>query len=262
MMLTVGAQSYKRESTYHRQPAFPYWTLAVMITGTIQFRTEHGQATLSGPRLGLVRPRVPYHNRVSPDAPWSEQWVCFEARPGWQRWLKWPEFLPGMMTLPLNDARPRREIFEAFAELMRLSGSVLPESEAFCFNALEKILLLCNTLNPNAAHEKLDPRIRAAADHMALNFSRLLDVDSVAREVHMSPSHLAHLFSEQIGESPMRYLESQRLRRAQELLISSHAPIREIAAQVGFANPYHFSTRFQKRFGKSPREFRRNPTDR
>jgi len=151
-------------------------------------------------------------------------------------------------------------VSEAFSDVLRLSHSVLPEAEAFSFNALEKLLLICDTLNPNALHDQLDPRVRAAADFIASNSARPLTVSSVAKEVHISPSHLAHVFSAQMGVSPMRFLESQRLRRAQELLVSTQTPIREIAEQVGFQNQYHFSTRFRKHVGKSPNQFRRQPT--
>ena len=57
----------------------------------------------------------------------------------------------------------------------------------------------------------------------------------------------------------MQFIEGERLRRAQEFLVSTDLPIKEIAKRVGFENPYHFSTRFRKRLGKSPRQYRRSP---
>jgi AraC family transcriptional regulator of arabinose operon len=259
MQLSAGAQSFKKNHAFTREREFPYWTLGLFVSGRAFFKTAHGESTLTAVQAGLVPPGVPYHVRVDGSRFWSEQWIIFHARPGWQRWLRWPEHLSGMMHLSLTDSRAVKNVSNAFAEVLRLSRSILPEAEAFSFNALEKLLLICNTLNPIAPGEQLDARVRAAADFIATHSARPLTVAAIAQAVHLSPSHLAHIFTAQMGVSPMRFLENQRLRRAQELLVSTLLPIRDVAREVGFENPYHFSTRFSKYIGKSPRHYRRQP---
>ena len=54
----------------------------------------------------------------------------------------------------------------------------------------------------------------------------------------------------------MRHLESQRIEAAKALLLTSNDPVYAIAGKVGFENPFHFSSRFRRRVGMSPREFR------
>ena len=52
------------------------------------------------------------------------------------------------------------------------------------------------------------------------------------------------------------YREHQRLSRACQLLsVTAHA-VQSIAAAVGYANPFHFSTRFRRFAGMSPRAYR------
>jgi AraC-like DNA-binding protein len=57
----------------------------------------------------------------------------------------------------------------------------------------------------------------------------------------------------------MLYIEATRIRRARDLLLRSDRRISDIAHEVGFENAFHFSTRFRKATGQSPREFRRRP---
>ena len=71
-----------------------------------------------------------------------------------------------------------------------------------------------------------------------------LSISDMAQMCHMSESSYAHRFKAHTGDSPAHYHERLRLQYAQRLLLTSHGSIQEIAFEVGFSNPYHFSTRF------------------
>jgi len=47
-----------------------------------------------------------------------------------------------------------------------------------------------------------------------------------------------------------------KLNKAASLLLTSSRPVHEVAAQVGFEDPYHFSRNFKKFHGLSPRNYR------
>jgi AraC family transcriptional regulator of arabinose operon len=57
----------------------------------------------------------------------------------------------------------------------------------------------------------------------------------------------------------MAWLERRRLETACTLLLGTARSIQEIAAAVGFANPFHFSTRFRRLIGRPPSAWRRSP---
>jgi AraC-like DNA-binding protein len=48
----------------------------------------------------------------------------------------------------------------------------------------------------------------------------------------------------------------QRINRARQLLELTAMSIKEIAAEVGYENPFYFSLRFKKQTGTSPRDYR------
>jgi AraC family transcriptional regulator of arabinose operon len=126
-------------------------------------------------------------------------------------------------------------------------------------NALEELLLWCDTQNPRSAESKLDPRVLDAMNFMCRSLDRKLTLDDVADAGGLSASRLSHLFKLQVGATPQQFLEQQRLNRAMQLLEMTPLSIKEIARQVGFDNPFYFTLRFKRHTGKSPREYRRSP---
>jgi AraC-like DNA-binding protein len=57
--------------------------------------------------------------------------------------------------------------------------------------------------------------------------------------------------------SPFEYLREQRLARAQTLLASGDRPIQQIADTIGFKRTGDFATAFKRRFGLTPRDYRK-----
>jgi transcriptional regulator GlxA family with amidase domain len=74
----------------------------------------------------------------------------------------------------------------------------------------------------------------------------------MARELRVSYSSLRHAFQQHTGFSPYQYQLQLRLDKAKSLLNSTPQSVKEIATQVGFDCPYHFSTLFKRKTGRSP----------
>ncbi len=73
----------------------------------------------------------------------------------------------------------------------------------------------------------------------------------------MSRSAFAREFRESFTMSPMEFVTKTRLHHAAELLKSSTASIKVIAASIGFASRSHFSRAFRDAYGTDPRNFRK-----
>jgi len=84
----------------------------------------------------------------------------------------------------------------------------------------------------------------------------LIGVEDMARVTGFSRYHFSRLFREKYGDSPGRYLEQQRIRRAVRLLQETSAAISEIGEQCGFHDANYFARVFRKVTGDSPRDFR------
>lgn len=98
--------------------------------------------------------------------------------------------------------------------------------------------------------------MRQAVRYIQDNLDRPLRVDELARHVHVSPRQLSRLFAAHLGEPPAAYVQRVRLDRAAALLVRTAAPIKQVAAEVGFPGVVPFTRAFTRRHGRPPGRFR------
>lgn len=114
---------------------------------------------------------------------------------------------------------------------------------------------------PDAAAER---RRRAAAvrEVLAERLAGKLTLDVIAREVGVSPFHLARLFREETGLPIHRYLNRLRLRVALARVSADGGDLLGIALDSGFSSHAHFTDAFRREFGLPPSRFRLAPSPR
>jgi len=82
-------------------------------------------------------------------------------------------------------------------------------------------------------------------------------VKDLSALVRRSTSHFCRAFKSTMGETPRSYITRRRLDRAQSMMLTSNAPLCEIALRCGFSDQAHFSHRFRYVTGQSPAAWRR-----
>ena len=90
------------------------------------------------------------------------------------------------------------------------------------------------------------------------DLSRHWTVTEMAAIASVSEEHLRRLCVREIGRSPMKHVIFLRMQQACLLLSSSEDKIETIAHQIGYDNPFTFSTTFKKWIGRRPSEYRSN----
>ena len=103
-------------------------------------------------------------------------------------------------------------------------------------------------------------RLRRVRDRIDREYEQPLDVEALARGVHMSAGHLSREFRLAFGESPYSYLMTRRIERAMALLRRGDLSVTEVCFQVGCSSLGTFSTRFTELVGTPPSEYRREAT--
>ncbi|MCB7137521.1 helix-turn-helix transcriptional regulator [Cellulosimicrobium marinum] len=111
------------------------------------------------------------------------------------------------------------------------------------------------------AHLRALALLRRVRDRIDREHARPLDVEALARGVHMSAGHLSRQFKAAYGESPYSYLMTRRVERAMTLLRHGHLTVTEVCFTVGYQSLGTFSTRFTELVGMPPSEYARRAHD-
>jgi len=204
----------------------------------------------------LWLPGVRHDYRIASGcAHWEMYWAHFFPWPHWQELLHWPEWSGKIRRLHIGAASRARlaKTFEAMC--LHYAGSHL-RSQLHIMHSLEEALFICDEYNPNSRQYHLDSRIKKALDYLCSHLSSAVSLDEVARDCGLSKSRLSHLFGDQVGATPMEYLESRRMELARQLLSDTSFSVSEIADMTGFDSPYYFTRRFTRHAGSSPRKYR------
>ena len=99
--------------------------------------------------------------------------------------------------------------------------------------------------------------LRRVRDRIDRDYAQPLDVEALARGVHVSAGHLSREFRAAFGESPYSYLMTRRIERAMTLLRRGDLSVTEVCFAVGCSSLGTFSTRFSELVGISPSVYRR-----
>ncbi len=95
-----------------------------------------------------------------------------------------------------------------------------------------------------------------ALDYIDANLGMPLDIDSLARQAHLSRSAFLRRFRRACGLSPHQYVTARRVATAQALLTRPGLDLAFVAYELGFASQSHFTAVFRQATGITPLQFR------
>ena len=122
-------------------------------------------------------------------------------------------------------------------------------------SALLVLVMRLIRINPED-EAALSQECQKIKEYLDQNFTSLITLDSLSETVYISKHYLSHLFKEQTGVSPIKYLTSKRMEKACELLSETELPVSEVSKAVGYENPLYFSQVFKRIYGISPVKYR------
>ena len=142
------------------------------------------------------------------------------------------------------------------------------EHNGFDFKEIEKAptaealeQLLCLILQERMglskiALSKFKKEVQAVIIYVNAHYMDKLTLDSIADYVGLNREYLSRLFSKETGTGLFQYINEVRMKRAGEMIRSNkQVYIKEVAAAVGFDDPYFFSRKFKDFYGKTPSEY-------
>ena len=142
--------------------------------------------------------------------------------------------------------------FERLYEQMKLPENDLPSTAM-----LSQLIAFLNSMYERARNSRSlshwEKVVVNARQMLERNLNRRLALETVAAQLGVSYTAFRKEFKKQVGVSPGDYRIRCRLEMAQKLLMDRS--VKEVAADLGYCDPFTFSNQFKNCVGMSPRQY-------
>lgn len=99
--------------------------------------------------------------------------------------------------------------------------------------------------------------LNKATSYIAANIREPLRISQVSHTCGVSESCLYKIFSSKLGISPKEYILNCKMEYAARLLRKKSMTVTQVARELGFSSPNHFSNAFYKVTGKRPSDYKK-----
>ena len=255
----VGLFPHQQDVRAH---SHPFYELVFFESGLLNHMWEGKRSILIAGDLFCIRPGEIHLYNCSEDAKLYNCLFFPDAIPSGI------EGLPGIREMLTDPARARLHVPVAMQhELKAILERMIQELEHQDSGYNEALSMLLGLLlifagrlytNSRILEASYAPfgKLREALAYLEHNFAKQLKIEDVALEYCLSPDQFARLTKQQVGLSPLQYLQNIRLSQAMELLLDENLQVAEIATLVGFEDPNYFTRLFRQRTGQTPTQFR------
>jgi AraC family transcriptional regulator len=105
---------------------------------------------------------------------------------------------------------------------------------------------------PLSVSSRSQQRVLSIVRHLESRYHEPCSLTALASLARLSPFYFLRVFRKVTGQSPAQYVMIARLRAAANDLLTTRAPVAEIALKTGFNDISHFNASFRSVFGRSP----------
>ena len=219
-----------------------HWLLHYVRSGKGIFVRDGVTHHVRAGEIFVIPPFVRTYYQADATDPWKYVWVGFTATGN----------TPAVFDTPVIRNPRAGAVFDRMERCARL-GQGRSAYLSACLWELAEILLESGTDSADYADMAISYiRSEYMEDH--------LSVAEIAGKLNINRSYFCALFKERTGRSPQQYILDVRMSRAAELMTLYGESVTVAANSVGYPDICLFSKMFKRRFGVSPREYKRQNT--
>lgn len=232
--------------------------LHIIMSGRGVFQTINQSAELEGGDIFIAPRHQDYFYQADLEDPWHYVWVAFSGS-------RVDEYLEMAGFAADRLIRKAYAPPEQYADIIY---SILETRNLTRANELRRMsklyalfsLLIRSRLNysndKNASIiQSRNESINHAIQYIQSSYQSVT-VTKLAQYVGLNRSYLSTLFRSEMKVSPQKYILKYKMEKAATLLETTAKPVSEVAAAVGYDEPFNFSRAFHTEYGISPREYR------
>lgn len=251
-------------SSFSKLQTHGHYTMefTVILKGRQQFFVKDQCHTIFGGDIFMTTPHEPHGNQGLTQEVCEYIWFQFDlsAPPEEFLGLRPPHSIFLHQQL-LNYRQRIKRAGQADLSALRRSFYLLAsdsQQEQLLGHNLFLQFVISN-LCPTEAPPETDtgsPDIQEAAAYIHAHLLEDLSIDTIARQINLSPARFKVKFKEQMGITPHAYILSLKIDTAKNLLKNPEASITQIAHMLNFSSSNHFSAVFKKYAGCTPSHYK------
>lgn len=238
--------------------------IVVMLNGSQEYFVNGTPYALYGGNLFITYPNEEHGNGDRPQNACEFIWFQLDLTPR-DDFLGLSGPLAKQMYQWVSQCRQRvMEVEPSDLKLIQRAWRGLSQEQENArllgYSALLHFIALYFHIDPerdDAAGRSLSPDILRSLQFMQEHLTESVSIDEIAEECALSPSRFKAKFKEQMGVTPLYYMNSLKIDKAKELLQGSDQSVIQIAFALDFASSNYFSAVFKKFTGYTPAEYRR-----
>lgn len=233
------------------------WQLVCITAGRGWFESVRQPLTsVTTGDLLLLFPGEWHRYRPDPASGWTELWLELQG-PALDRLQAEGVLSPDSPLHSFTGTSSESLVSRLHARLRENASGFDPELTGLAWQLLAQ--LASARLRASPPETDIARAVRRAESLLAARLEHPPAMPDLARELGVAYSYFRREFVRRTGHSPHAYLLRLRLEKARRLLGNGTAPLKDIAAQLGFSSPYHLSAAFKQAFGTSPAHWRGRP---
>lgn len=160
---------------------------------------------------------------------------------------------PSFSPVRRDDAWASNGIVSVHQTLMQEANALESESQFVC--TLAQLVKQYADLRFGEQHVGNEhDAIQKARQYIQENYAEAILLNQLAAHVSLSPYYLLRAFRASVGMPPHAYLDTIRIRHAQQLIVAGR-PLADVALDVGYNSQSHLTRRFKQIIGVTPGQY-------
>ena len=250
---------YYPKATLHareRRKGSPQHILIYCVKGAGWYQLNDRKYAVKPNQVFILPANIAHRYGTDATNPWTIYWLHFTG----SRAHCFLEFLQQNTDSSPITVSPQPERFQLFDDILsHVEMSYNMDNIVYANTSLARFLATFNNAvyNPNPVNLIGEDPISRTITFMKENLIRSLTLEELAGIAGMSASHYSAVFRTKVQSSPISFFTFLKIQEACRLLENTQHRIKEVAYQIGYNDPYHFSRVFANVMGVSPRDFRK-----
>jgi AraC family transcriptional regulator of arabinose operon len=210
---------------------------------------------VSAGELLVVPPEAPHVYGADERRPWTIPWVhATGANVGW-----YLEELGVSLERPVLYLGEDPQLLALFEEVLEVAEhGYAPARLLYAAQTMGHLIgvMIWHRNQQWRGDPDPDQKIAQSIEYMKQHLAQPLHISNLATMTNLSASHYTALFKKHTGYAPIDYFIRLRMHRACQLLDTTELTIKQIAAALGYDDPFYFSRVFKSVNEAAPKEYR------